>query len=108
MDRLVRYKDLRDVVLFRAEISLADRQEVLRVLDEFEANRTTVHLEPVFGKSSCMTWIRSDNPGYSPFDGSSEYIWTCSFCGAKEEIPAPFCRFCGREYVNKEGQKDGI
>lgn len=40
-------------------------------------------------------WIRTNNPGYSPFDGSSPYIYFCDQCHAEEKSARKFCPECG-------------
>lgn len=40
-------------------------------------------------------WIRMNNTLYSPFDGSSPYIYFCSRCNAEEKSARKFCPECG-------------
>lgn len=103
MDRLVRYKDLRDVVLFRAEISLAARQEVLRVLDEFEANRTS----PVVYCPECKYCHEAhyEDPGEPPY---IKLRCTNKYSAANSSyrrMPNDFCSYGERKaesVVNRE------
>lgn len=52
-------------------------------------------------------WIVAElNPSYSPFDGSSEYFYKCSECGAtiggSERFSNLFCYHCGTEMDEEE------
>lgn len=41
-------------------------------------------------------WVETENPNYSPFDGSSEYKYTCPACGKENHSgKTRFCPHCG-------------
>lgn len=47
-------------------------------------------------------WIRENNPSYSPFDDSSEYIYRCNQCGESNARDSAFCPNCGADMRNAE------
>lgn len=49
-------------------------------------------------------WFKKYNPNYSPFDYSSEYIYTCSECGFDTTGEYNYCPKCGAK--NKIDQED--
>lgn len=43
-------------------------------------------------------WIFvGNNPSFSPFDGSGEYILVCPKCGYKTSKNTPYCPMCGNK-----------
>lgn len=42
-------------------------------------------------------WIRENNPSYSPFDGSSEFIYRCNQCGESNDRDSALCPNCGAD-----------
>lgn len=51
-------------------------------------------------------WIRENNPSYSPFDDSSEYLYRCSQCEAYNNRESAFCPDCGAQM--RGGEQDGV
>lgn len=51
-------------------------------------------------------WIRENNPSYSPFDDSSEYLYRCSQCEEYNNRESAFCPDCGAQM--RGGEQDGV
>lgn len=51
-------------------------------------------------------WIRENNPSYSPFDDSSEYLYRCSQCEEHNNRESAFCPDCGAQM--RGGEQDGV
>lgn len=51
-------------------------------------------------------WIRENNPSYSPFDDSGEYLYRCSRCEKYNCRESAFCPDCGA--TMKGGEKNGV
>ena len=49
-------------------------------------------------------WVKEYNLNFSPFDYSSEYIYTCSECGFDTTRKYNYCPECGSK--NKTDQED--
>lgn len=49
-------------------------------------------------------WIRENNPSYSPFDDSSEYLYRCSQCEEYNNRESAFCPDCGAQM--RGGEQD--
>lgn len=49
------------------------------------------------GGKTRTDWQRRNNPNYSPFDGSGEYLYTCSGCGGTQAYETRYCPDCGAE-----------
>ena len=50
-------------------------------------------------------WIKHNNPNYSPFDNSGEYLYQCNKCGMVEYRARHYCPNCGARMDGKEKTK---
>lgn len=47
-------------------------------------------------------WHKRNNVNFSPFDGSSEYEFTCGWCGGATDRMTNFCPNCGAKMERSE------
>lgn len=40
-------------------------------------------------------WHKRNNVNYSPFDNSTEYLYSCGWCGREVEHESKYCPNCG-------------
>lgn len=48
-------------------------------------------------------WHKRLNVCYSPFDGSSEWIYFCNVCRHMQDSETPFCPCCGADMKGGDG-----
>ena len=54
-------------------------------------------------------WVLiGNNPNYSPFDGSGEYIFKCPKCDYKTTKETPYCPICGSKNTETTSTKGKI
>lgn len=63
--------------------TVADRKQIMSI--------PSANVRPVVEAG----WVKTINPNYSPFDGSSEYTYYCSNCGKTHVTKSAFCEQCG-------------
>ena len=57
--------------------------------------------DPIKG-ADAGRWFKEENPNYSPFDGSSPYIYICPVCEFTVYKPMNYCPDCGRKMFPDE------
>lgn len=73
--------------LYATEVRAMSEKEFIEWLFK-EADGHTI--EPKKAK-----WHKRNNVNFSPFDGSSEYEFTCGWCGGATDRMTNFCPNCG-------------
>ena len=68
------------------------------VVDMIESRPTIDAVPVVHGE-----WIKHNNPNYSPFDNSGEYLYQCNKCGMVEYRARRYCPNCGAVMDGKDG-----
>ena len=53
-------------------------------------------------------WIKHNNPNYSPFDDSGEYLYQCNKCGMVEYRARHYCPNCGAKMDGERKEKENV